>query len=309
MNKKVLILIGIVTSLMLGGCIDLSNANEDKNNAEINEQGTDEESIMVSINDYTGAEYGHKEDQEALKIAEENREEVETVVKTFFLDEYKTEVEVKNIVGVSGAAAVYVESVGIPKFYTYAVVPVIKEDGTINKEGVFTEEGQVEQAIRSGLYAMIHEEELSALDQYLEEFVVKNNLAGMRMEAVESVKGTGFGTSYYYITALEKSYEEMNQLYIDNPNWSKQDWKNHYADVNLDPENIIIAIQLYMGKEKTEPNQAILDELISGIEGMEELPPASYALYLHDNDIDKKTAVGSKDSTIKRAYPNYIIKD
>ncbi|MDQ0233676.1 hypothetical protein J2S19_005033, partial [Metabacillus malikii] len=37
---------------------------------------------------------------------------------------YKTEVKVHNVVGSQDAATVFVESVGEPHFYTYAVVPI-----------------------------------------------------------------------------------------------------------------------------------------------------------------------------------------
>ena len=78
----------------------------------------------VSVQDYIGDGFALEPDKGTDEIAENQREDVEKAVKEFFLENYKTEVTVHNIVGTTGAASVFVESIGEPHFYTLAIIPV-----------------------------------------------------------------------------------------------------------------------------------------------------------------------------------------
>ena len=64
-----------------------------------------------------------------------------------------------------------------------------------------------------------------------------------------------------------------------------------------------------MGDEYKKPQQSILDEISADIEQMENVPPGNYAIYLNDHFIDKETAVGTKENTLERGYPDEIIKE
>lgn len=75
-----------------------------------------------SVQDYTGEGYTLKNGEEADRIAEEHRKEVESAVRDFFLKEYKSEVKVHNVVGNVDGATVFVESTGPVHFYSNAIV-------------------------------------------------------------------------------------------------------------------------------------------------------------------------------------------
>jgi len=78
-------------------------------------------------------------------------------VKKFFFEKYKTEVLVHNLVGNMDGVSVFVESFGEPHFYTVAIVPIDVNNKTIETDKVFTQAGQAEDALASGLYAMVYE--------------------------------------------------------------------------------------------------------------------------------------------------------
>ncbi len=42
---------------------------------------------------------------------------------------------------------------------------------------------------------------------------------------------------------------------------------------------------------------------------MDSLPKGIYSFSLNDNYIDKQSAEGAKDNSLKRGYPDYIIKE
>ena len=135
MTKKRFLLTGILCSaLLLGGCSALTNSNDEtgKEKEQKADKKTEEEMIedkyFVSVQDYTGEEYTLDNGEETDKIAEENRDEVERAIKKYFKDEYKTEVKVHNIVGAIDGATVFVESVGKPHFYSYAIIPIDKDN-------------------------------------------------------------------------------------------------------------------------------------------------------------------------------------
>ncbi len=74
------------------------------------------------------------------------------------MEKYKTEVIVHNMVGAVDGATVFVESVGEPHFYTYAIVPIDVDQKEVNSENVWSQEGQVENAIITGIFAMIFDQ-------------------------------------------------------------------------------------------------------------------------------------------------------
>jgi len=109
-------------------------------------------------------------------------------------------VKVHNIVSAVDGVSVFVESIGEPYFYTFAIVPVDVKNGEVDPNHVWSQEGQVENAIKGGLYAMACEKEFSNLDTYLEGVTDDYPIVGTPIEAVENVVGTGFSTSYYSVT-------------------------------------------------------------------------------------------------------------
>ncbi len=93
----------------------------------------------------------------------------------FFLKKYKTKVIVHNLVGNKDSATAFVESVGEPHFYTYCIVPINVDVKEVDSGRIFTQESQVEDAIRAGIYAMIYESEFKNLYPYFSDIEKKSN--------------------------------------------------------------------------------------------------------------------------------------
>jgi hypothetical protein len=266
-----------------------------------------EKDHLISVQDYTGQGYELPNGEENDKIAEAHRKEIDKATKDFFLEKYKTEVKVHNIVGNKDGATIFVESIGEPHFYTYAIVPINGQKKVIT-EGIWTQEGQVEGSIMSGIYAMIYDKQLKELDNYLAKFVSAHPVTGVRDEAIQNTYSTGFTTPYYYITVLDEAYDEFYESYLQNPKTTKEEWKNKAKSLNIDPENYLITIQLFMKEKKQKPDQKILDTIVGDLENMATLSPGSYNIFLNDNKIMADSGNGNKDTTIERAFPEPIIK-
>lgn len=298
----------VSTTLLLGGC---NMEVESKKEPEIIGKGDValDSSSFVSVQDYTGEEYTLQDGAETDKIAEANREEIEQAVKDFFLNNYKTEVKIHNIVGAVDGASVFVESLGEPHFYTFAIVPIDIEKEKVEADKVWSQEGQIEDAITTGLYAMIHDQEFSTLDNYLEKLTEENPIVGTRMEAVEKVGANGFATPYYYTSAAGEYFTELYNKYIENPTISKEELKSSMKKYDLDSNLMLITVTLYMKESDTNPDEVLYDKIVSDIEQMDGLPPGSYSVILHDNLINAEYADGSKKSSINKTALNEIRKE
>lgn len=83
MNRKnKWIIYGIGLSLLLGGCMNMDNANGNGLDEKKNTQDEVKDQY-ARVQDYKGEGYTLKDGKENDKIAEEHREEVEKAVKDF----------------------------------------------------------------------------------------------------------------------------------------------------------------------------------------------------------------------------------
>src|SRR5690625_3493458 len=131
-NMKKQIIIGILLLvIILGGCgimEKLPNTIGQENNNQNNEENPGKnykDAFYLPVQEYKGEEFAlHPDGDKSLAIIEEHREEVEKKVKEYFLDTFRTEVKIQNIVGTENGASVFVEAKGEPHFYNIAIVPV-----------------------------------------------------------------------------------------------------------------------------------------------------------------------------------------
>ncbi|MDA7026231.1 DUF1672 family protein [Bacillus sp. CLL-7-23] len=307
MKFKKIITLSIGIPLLLGGCMNLHGEHDKKMTAEERQKQFEKEHY-ARIQEYTGQGLKLDGGTQTAGVAKAHHDEIEKAVKKFFLDKYKTKVKVHNIVGALRAATVFVESEGEPHFHTYAVVPIDLQTKKVLTDKVFSQEGQVEDAIKSGIYAMIFDQELKKLDDYLDKTVKKEPIIGIRQEAVNNLKTAGFTTSYYYITMADNSFDEVYLKYLKDPNKSKENWKKELKHTEIDPKSFYVTIHLYMEKPNTEPDKTIFNRIVKNIENMEGLAPGLYSVFLHDNTISKRAGSNSKDNTLRRTDPNDIIK-
>ncbi|CAN7193332.1 DUF1672 family protein [Rossellomorea sp. LjRoot5] len=180
---------------------------------------------FISIQEYKGEEFALNNGMETDKVAESHREEVVKAVETFFLDEYHTPVKVHNLVGNEDGVTIYVESVGIPFIHTYAVVPIDVENNTVLADQVFSLEGEVENAITSGVYGCVFEDEFARLNDLLKEITKKQALSGKTPEAINNTKSFGYGNEYYFVSVFDMELSDrIVEMYLQNTQYSKEDW-------------------------------------------------------------------------------------
>lgn len=274
---------------------------------ELEEVNAYEEENYVPVQEYTGEGFTLRDAHpETGEIAEEHREEVVTAVEDFFLNEYKTEVQVHNIVSAVDGVSVFVESVGEPHFYSFAIVPVDIKNKEVQTDQVWSQEGQVEGAISSGLFAMAFEEEFGKLDSFLEGIAEEFPVVGERVEMIQNTQGTGYETPYYFITT---GFRTILDMYLDNPSITKEELRAFLDEEDNDYTNINgISIRFYMEEPNIEPDEKVYDHIYAGIEDLEAIPGGHYSVILNDNYIDRRRAIGEKDNTIDKTSPNRIEK-
>ncbi|CAN7193552.1 DUF1672 family protein [Rossellomorea sp. LjRoot5] len=312
MNRKnKWIIYGIGLSLLLGGCMNMDNANGNGLDEKKNTQDEVKDQY-ARVQDYKGEGYTLKDGKENDKIAEEHREEVEKAVKDFFLNKYSTDIEVHNIVGNVDGATVFVESTGPLSFYTYAIVPINSSDQTIQSDEVWSQEGQVESAITDGLYKQLYKNEFSKLDSYIEKIVTEGEVVGRTKESLENVAGDGYMTPYYFISTSpikDEAIKPVYELYIKNPDASIDELQAAFKKEAFDPKNLRISIMLFMKEEGMEPSEKVFNQIIKDIKDSNDFPRGAYSVFVNDNRIHKDSFEGVKDNSLERAYPDEIIKE
>ena len=308
--KKVLIPF-VLLIIVIGGCANMDKSKniddtEAKKQSDMNEY---EKENYVLIQEYTGEGFELRDSKEETgKIARKYRDEVESTVEDFFLEKHKVEVKVHNIVSAEDGVSVFVESVGNPHFYTYAIVPVDIKNKEVKTDQVWSQEGQVEYAIGGGLYAMAFEKEFEKLDNYLKKLTDDYPIVGVSLDVVENVRGDGHATPYYFISPAGDVFEKLYDNYIQNPDINKSELKRFFKENKFEPNYLSVAIELYMDESDYEPDEEIYNQIVKDIKNMEDIPRGKYYISLNDSYIDKKRAIGKKDNTINQTKPDGIIK-
>lgn len=311
-KKKRILLCGVGIAMMLGGCSEMDNKTTNNDNEKGNEaHAVPSSETLVSVQDYTGEGYALPYGKETDKLAEENRDQIENTAIKFFKKQYKTDVYIHNVVGALDGATIFVESKEEPHFYTYAVVPINEQEKKVMADNIWVDEFKVENAIKGGLYQMIFPEEFKNLNTYLESLEAKGEVTGKTKETLQSVGGHGYMTPYYFIalTSKEEAIQPVYDLYISNPDESIENLHNAYNGELFAPENFKINIQLFMNDKHANPSVDLFNQITKELEDMSEIPKGTYSFSLNDNFIDEQSAEGAKDNSLKRSYPDYIIKE
>ncbi|CAM3658154.1 hypothetical protein D1970_11855 [Mesobacillus zeae] len=64
-----------------------------------------------------------------------------------------------------------------------------------------------------------------------------------------------------------------------------------------------------MKEKDMNPNKKVFDKLSEELKSIKNIPPGAYRIHLHDNLINRKTGIGSKDNSIDTHFEHLIIKE
>src|SRR5690625_3914772 len=204
---------------------------------------------------------------------------------------------------------VFVESVGEPHFNTFAIVPIDLRNEEIKIDSVWSREGQVEFAIKGGLYAMAFEEEFAKLDDYLEDVAKEYDVIGTPIEVVRNVQAHGHSTSYYFISGAGDTFKKLYEEYEKNLVITKEELEDFFTENPIEPRYLNVRINYYMENRATEHDEEIFNQIVTDIEEMDGIPTGGYGVFLHDNYIHKSRGSGKKSNTLEVLATEEIMKE
>ncbi|MBC1639585.1 DUF1672 family protein [Listeria welshimeri] len=270
MKKKI---IGLLASLLLlGGCFNLNEKTE----REKAQEGT------TPVQDYVGQGFSFVDGDKSEELVKRDEEKIKQEAINYVKNTYKTDVKVNNVVPARNAAVVMVECEEPIQFHTSVIM-----GESINKKGEWSarsNEGEVEQAIVSGLYEKAYETEFRNLDKFTEKLAKENDLLGLRDEAIEKTSSSGYTSNHYFISASSLSFPSVYQAYIENQRIAADELKLLFA--KDDPERNILSIPMeFYSKEDKLPDQEIADNLAERLKQEEGLPKGNYMVTVYKNFI------------------------
>lgn len=302
MIGKRIMLLCLAPTLFLGGCLNLLSNNSPQAENEDGVKGRPSdfyESVLTYTGDGSFLPYGGK----AEKAEDQYKEEVIKATKEYIKKEYKTDIEVHNLVGNQEGYTVFFESKGRLHFYSTAIVPIDFSEKRVKTESVWTLEGEVEKGLRTALYAYIKEDEFKVLDKQIEEIINSSGeVVGTTVESIENVGGNAYETPYYFVQASsnDEAIQPVYDLYMKNPDASKEELTDAYQEELFDPDDLTFAINLYMKDPKKEPVQEVYNPIMIAFEENDDLPKGQYFINLHDHYVIKKAGSGNKENSLSQ---------
>ncbi|HAC1209170.1 TPA_asm: DUF1672 family protein [Listeria monocytogenes] len=270
MKKIILSLFAAV--FLLSGCFNMNEKTEQ----EKAQEGT------TPVQDYVGQGFSFVDGEKSAERVKEYEEEIKRKAIEYVQTKYKTKVKVNNVVPARNAAVVMIECEGPIQFHTSVIV-----GESINKKGEWSarsNEGEVEQAIVSGLYKKAYETEFRNLDTFTEKLAKENDLLGLRDEAIEKTSSSGYTSNHYFIASSSLSFPSVYQAYIENQRIASDELKLLFA--KDDPEGNILSIPMeFYSKEDKLPDQKVADNLAERLKQEEGLPKGNYMVTVYKNFI------------------------
>ncbi|EAG9426506.1 DUF1672 family protein [Listeria monocytogenes] len=281
MKKKI---IGLLASLiLLGGCFNMNEKTEQ----EKAQEGT------TPVQDYVGQGFSFVDGEKSAERVKKDEEKIKQEAINYMKNTYKTDVKVNNVVPARNAAVVMVESEEPIQFHTYVIVGLI-----LNKDEVGnarSDEGEVEKAIVGGLYAKAYEEEFKNLDVFAEKIAKKNNLLGMRAEAIDKTASDGYTSNYYFLSIFALDYPSVYNAYLENPKISAEELKKLFEKDDSTSKNLSLPMAFF-SKEDKLPEQKLADDLAEELRKEKGLPKGSYDIRVYKNSIVNRVGLPDGES-------------
>ncbi|MDA7026230.1 DUF1672 family protein [Bacillus sp. CLL-7-23] len=265
MKNQKIILLSMSALLLLAGCQAMKKPEKQLDQKEL-------ESVQ---------KFGDEMLKEK-KVDEKYHDKIKKAVRKFFLDKYKTKVKINQIVRKVNSVTVFVESEGEPHFYTEASLIMLDEDNILAE--VNAEKDDVEDAIRTGIYAMACDKEFKTLDNYLKKATSKYHVKALKQKD----RRNGYRTPYYNISIASDAFGvDLNKMYLKNPKRSKMEWRKILTKHQINDKKIKIDIQLYLETKKLKDDHPTLKKIIRDLKKMDDIAPGIYEVHVEQKLIGK----------------------
>ncbi len=241
------------------------------------------------VAEYKGQGFRLVDGDKSKEIVEKNEAEIKKRAIAYMKDTYKTDVKVNNVVPARDAAVVKVEAEEPIQFHTSVIVGLDMQKKKLDPPGnVYSQEGEVEGAIISGLYVKAYQAEFGKLDAFVEKEAKKYNLQGFNQIAIDKTQSSGYEQSYYFVPAGGE-FKTVYETYLKNPTVSSIELQELFAK---ETEKMYIAIH-YFNISDGLPEQKVADEIGKDLKKEEGLPKATYSMSIFKNFIVNR--VGQPD--------------
>ncbi|WP_088825902.1 MULTISPECIES: DUF1672 family protein [Listeria] len=278
------VLLGLLIALVtLSGC---SETNEKKE-----AEGT------TPVQDYIGQGFIFVDGDKSKDIVEKNEAEISRRAIKYMKETYKTDVKVNNVVPARSAAVVMVEAEEPIQFHTSVIVGLDMAKKTLDPEEanvVRSEEGEVEKAIVSGLYAKAYEEEFANLDKFLAELAKENDVLGLRQEAVDKTASDGYQTKYFFISVFANDYKEIYNDYLKG-DIDQSKLKTLFSNRSSELDQPLISIDFYSKMDKL-PEKEVANRMIKKLNEQANIPKGEYSIDIFKNSIVNRVGLPDGES-------------
>ena len=204
----------VATSLLLGGCSDMTD-NHSTNESQ-NQKETKSIPEKMPAQEYTGQGFQPDATNEAIKFAKKHRKEFEKVGEQFFKDNFSLNVKATNVVGSGDGVEVFVHCKDNDIVFNSSIV-LDKE--SINQTGSMRStdtSGDMEMAVGnvlSGFEYRGQKEKYDNLTQFYKDNEQKYNYTGFTKKAINNTQNGGYQNEYYYLAVNLTSIQNYRKYY------------------------------------------------------------------------------------------------
>ncbi len=250
------------------------------------------------VQDYVGQGFIFVDGDKSKDIVEKNEAEISRRAIKYMKETYKTDVKVNNVVPARSAAVVMVEAEEPIQFHTSVIVGLDMAKKALDPEEanvVRSEEGEVEKAIVSGLYAKAYKEEFENLNQFLAELSKKYGFLGKRQEAVDKTASSGYQTEYFFISLSALNYNDLYNKYMANTQVDAKALQLLFEANREKGIQPLISVNFY---SKTEhlPKVEKAQEMLAGLEEEPNIPLGRYKINIFKNNIINRVGLPDGES-------------
>ncbi|WP_040504860.1 DUF1672 family protein [Listeria fleischmannii] len=290
MNGKKIAISIISLSILLGGCSFMGQSDEKEKKAD---DGT------TPVAEYKGQGFIFVDGDKSKEIVEKNAAEIKKRAIAYMKDTYKTNVKVNNVVPARDAAVVMVEAEEPIEFHTSVIVGLDMQKKELDPSpNVWSQDGVVEGAIVSGLYAKAYKEEFIQLDSFTANEAKKYDLEGYNQKSIDKTQAGGYEQRFYYISVSSLEFPTVYKAYLQNNNLSNDSelLRSLFLKDNPDFSNVSISCR-YFFKSKGLPKQEEVDKMREDLNLSKGLPKGLYSIDVYKNFIVNRVGLPNGDST------------